>query len=76
MSQQGMILTVQGRNLIAKALTGKELLFTRAYVGDGVLRSGQDPAALTALISPKKELPIQSMNLTGAIGTAEVVLEM
>lgn len=71
-----MILTTQGRNLIAKALTGKELCFTRAYVGDGTLRSGQDPAALTALISPKKELPIQSMNLTGAIGTAEVVLEM
>lgn len=76
MSQQGMILTAQGRNLIAKALTGRELLFTRAYVGDGTLRTGQDPAALTALISPKKELPIQSMNLTGAIGTAEVVLEM
>lgn len=76
MSQQGMILTAQGRNLIAKALTGKELCFTRAYVGDGTLRSGQDPATLTALISPKKELPIQSMNLTGAIGTAEVVLEM
>ena len=75
MSQQGMILTSQGRNLIAKALTGKELRFTRAFVGDGTL-GNRDPAALTALISPKKELPIQSMNLTGAIGTAEVVLEM
>ena len=73
---QGMILTAQGRNLIAKALTGKELHFTRAFVGDGSLRTGQDMAALTALISPKKELPIQSMTLTGAIGTAEVVLEM
>ncbi len=73
---QGMILTTQGRNLIAKALTGKELCFTKAYVGDGTLRTGQDPAALTALISPKKELPIQSMNVLSAIGTAEVVLEM
>lgn len=73
---QGMILTTQGRNLIAKALTGKELCFTRAYVGDGTLRSGQDPATLTALISPKKELPIQSMNVLGSVGTAEVVLEM
>ena len=72
---QGMILTAQGRTLIAKALTGKELCFTRAYVGDGTLGS-RDPANLTALISPKKELPIQSMRLTGAIGTAEVVLEM
>ena len=75
MSQQGMILTSQGRNLIAKALTGKELHFTRAYVGDGTLGS-RDPSALTALISPKRELPIQSMNVTGSIGTAEVVLEM
>ena len=73
---QGMILTTQGRNLIAKALTGKELCFTRAFVGDGTLRSGQDPASLTALISPKKELPIQSMNVLGSVGTAEVVLEM
>ncbi len=71
-----MILTAQGRNLIAKALTGKELLFTRAFVGDGTLRSGQDPATLTALISQKKELPIQSMNVLGSVGTAEVVLEM
>ena len=73
---QGMILTNQGRNLIAKALTGKELCFTRAFVGDGTLRSGQDQATLTALISPKKELPIQSMNVLGSVGTAEVVLEM
>lgn len=73
---QGMILTNQGRNLLAKALIGKELLFTRAYVGDGTLRSGQDPASLTALISPKKELPIQSMNVLNSVGTAEVVLEM
>ena len=70
-----MILTSQGRNLIAKALTGKELHFTRAYVGDGTL-GNRDPANLTALISPKRELPIQSMNITGAVGTAEVVLEM
>ncbi|MBQ7214929.1 MAG: hypothetical protein IJS39_02970 [Synergistaceae bacterium] len=73
---QGMILTAQGRNLIAKALTGKELCFTRAMVGDGALRSGQDPASLSALISPKKELPIQSMNVLTSVGTAEVVLEM
>ena len=75
MSQQGMILTNQGRNLIAKALLGQELRFTKAFIGDGVLGS-RDPAALTALISPKMELPIQSMNLTGSIGTAEIVLEM
>ena len=70
-----MILTNAGRTLLAKALTGKTLLFTRAAVGNGDLGS-RDPKTLTALISYKRELPIQSMNVTGAIGTAEVVLEM
>lgn len=70
-----MILTNAGRTLLAKALTGKQLLFTRAAVGNGDLGS-RDPKTLTALISYKKELPIQSMNVTGSVGTAEVVLEM
>ena len=70
-----MILTNAGRTLLAKALTGKTLLFTRAAVGDGDLGS-RDPKTLTALSSYKRELPIQSMNVTGSIGTAEVVLEM
>ena len=71
----GMILTASGRNLLAKALTGKELHFTRAFVGDGLLGS-RNPASLTALISPKRELPIHSMNTTDSLGTCEVVLEM
>ncbi|MBQ3653481.1 MAG: hypothetical protein II954_03575, partial [Synergistaceae bacterium] len=71
----GMLLTSAGRNLLAKALTGKELHFTRAFVGDGSLGS-RKPADLTALISPKRELPIHSMNTTGSLGTCEVVLEM
>lgn len=70
-----MILTNLGRTLLAKALTGKTLLFTRAAVGNGDLAS-RDPKSLTALISYKKELPIQSMSTTGSVGTAEVVLEM
>lgn len=72
----GMILTMAGRILLAKALTGKPLVFTRAYCGDGVLKSGQDQTLLTKLISPKKELPIQSMNTLQGIGTCEVVVEM
>ncbi len=71
----GMILTASGRNLLAKALTGKTLHFTRAFVGDGTLGS-RTPSSLTALISPKRELPIHSMNTTGSLGTCEVVLEM
>lgn len=72
----GMILTNSGRQLLAKALTGKQLIFTRAWCGDGTLKSGQDQMKLTALISPKKELPIQSMNTLQGIGTCEVVVEM
>ncbi len=72
----GMILTTAGRQLLAKALTGRQLLFTRAYCGDGVLSSGKDPASLSALISPKRELPIQSISTLQGIGTCEVVVEM
>lgn len=70
----GMVLTTQGRNLLAKALTGKELHFTRAFTGDGSLGS-RDIYSLTNLINRKQELPLQSMN-TSQTGTCEVVLEM
>lgn len=69
----GMTLTINGRNLLAKALTGKTLTFTRAYVGNG--STTKTPSAMTALVSPKMELPIQSMR-TSSTGTAEVVLEL
>lgn len=71
---EGMVITTAGRNLLALAMTGKELKFTRGYVGDGALGS-RDIYALTGLISPKKELPIQSVR-TSSTGTCEVVLEM
>lgn len=72
---EGMVLTNAGRNLLAKALTGKQLNFTRACVGDGNLGS-RDQLTLTALISQKKVLPIQSILATQQIGTCEIVLEM
>ena len=71
----GMILTNAGRDLIAKALTGKVLTFTRAQCGDGQLPVGIDVRTFTELISPKRDLPIQSMR-TSSTGTAEVVVEM
>lgn len=71
----GTILTNAGRNLLAKALTGKQLVFTRAAIGNGDLGS-RDPKTLTGLISYKKDLPITNMNVTSSIGTAEVVLEL
>lgn len=69
----GITLTTKGRNLLAKALTGKTLTFTRAYIGNG--DTTKDPTDMTALVAPKMELPIQSMR-TSSTGTAEVVLEL
>ena len=71
----GTILTNAGRNLLVKALTGKKLLFTKAAVGNGELGT-RDAKTLTELISYKRDLPMRSIDTTGALGTIEVVLEM
>ncbi len=62
---RGTILTNRGRNLLAKAQTGVPLRFTRIGIGDGVWSQGTDPATLTALVSQKMSLPIQSLQVTG-----------
>ena len=72
---EGMRITKAGRNLLAKALTGKELHFTRAFAGDGVLTS-EIISDMTALISPKRELPIQSIEIPEGVGVCEIILEM
>ena len=76
MADNGMILTDAGRNLLAQALTGKTLTFTRAFIGDGILPANSDPTKRTSLISSKMELPIQSISKSEGIGTCEVVLEV
>lgn len=72
----GLVLTETGRELLAQALTGKTLTFTRAFIGDGILPANSDPAKRTNLISRKMELPIQSIQKSNQIGTCEIVLEM
>ena len=71
----GMRITYAGRNLLAKAITGKALNFTRAFAGDGTLTT-QNVNEMTELISPKRELPIQSIEIPDGIGVAEIILEM
>lgn len=61
----GTILTNRGRNLLAKALAGVPLNFTRIGIGDGMWQQGADPALMTALISEKKSLSIQSLENVG-----------
>lgn len=68
---QGTILTQQGRNLLAKALTGANLDFTKVSLGDGVWDSSINPEQLTNLVSPKVNLPIQDLVIQGD-GTAKL----
>lgn len=70
----GMILTNQGRNLLGTALTGKPLIFTRAFVGTGDLGS-RNPASMTDLVARKMELPITAIR-TSSVGTAEITVEI
>lgn len=71
----GMKITNNGRDLLAKALTGKKLEFTRVIIGDGTLTS-QNVLTMTGLINQKKILPIVQLNKTQNIGTAEVICEV
>lgn len=67
----GLILTEKGRTLLAKALTGVHLHFSRVMSGDGFLPVGTEIYDLENLVSPKKELPISSVEVTG-VGTARI----
>lgn len=72
MSQyNGMVLTAAGLQLETKAQAGTAIKFTRVVLGDGQLPQGQILSALTNLVSPKLELPIISIDVTGT-GTARM----
>ena len=71
----GIKITNNGRDLLAKGLTGKTILFTRVIVGDGII-TNQNILTLNDLINRKKVLSIVQLNKTENIGTAEVICEM
>jgi hypothetical protein len=62
---RGTILTQRGKNLLAKAQTGTTLTFTKIKIGDGLWSSNTDPIQLNDLVSPKLNLPIQSITVVG-----------
>ncbi len=64
----GLRLTTSGRVLLAKALAGTALHFTRVGVGDGALPAGTEIHTLTGLVHPLRDLPITGCR---AIGTGE-----
>ena len=51
--------TYAGLNMIAESQTGKKLIFTKLKAGDGSLSDGESIQSLTALKSPKLDIPIQ-----------------
>lgn len=61
----GTRLTNKGRDLLARAIAGTPLQFTRVGVGDGVWPTGLDPLDMIALASEKKSLPIESIEIVG-----------
>ena len=62
---KGTILTTAGRNLLAKALTGAKLEFTKVQLGDGVWDESVNPESLTSLVNPKLDLPINDFETIG-----------
>ena len=65
----GYVITEQGRNLIAKGLTGNVITFTKMQLGDGT--TSNDGRTMTALVSSKANLPIIGLSNTGT-GIAEL----
>lgn len=68
----GTELTNAGRNILAKALVGKPIKFTRAFAGEGFLPEGQDVSEMTGLIAPILEMGISGMDIPPFIGTAKI----
>ena len=59
----GTELTNGGRNILAKALAGKTIKFTRAFAGEGFLPEGQDISEMTGLIAPIREMGIAGIDI-------------
>lgn len=70
----GMELTNAGRNILAKALLGKTLKFTRAWAGDGYLPEGTDVREMTQIVKPHREMEIAEMSIPPHIGTAKITV--
>lgn len=56
----GVILTNKGKELLARAILGEAIVFTKVEIGQGVLSPGTDKEALTSLVNSFKSLSITS----------------
>jgi hypothetical protein len=66
-----MSITNKGQLLYAKAQAGTELHFTKMQIGSGVI-GVQNPATLTALITPKYDVTLQSITANTETKTATI----
>lgn len=71
MAFEALVITDAGRALLASAMQGGGITFTRAQLGDGQITT-QTLAALTALVSPVITLPISSASHSGDIASVVV----
>lgn len=70
----GATLTNGGRNLLAKALKGARIKFTRGVAGDGFLPEGQEIPEMTEMIAPIQDMGIVDIEIPPLIGTAKISL--
>lgn len=56
-------MTTAGSALVAKAMTGQQILFTRIVLGDGYMPSAQTPENMTDVVAPRVEVPITKCEL-------------
>ena len=68
-------LTYKGLDLLAKGQLGNTIHFTRVLMGDGEIGESQNIRQLEGLVSPKLELPIKDMTITG-VGTVVMEAEL
>ena len=73
---RGMTLTDSGRTLLAKAVLGSELRFTRGALGDGELPGGADIRSFTHLLNLRHNLLIIGLKRTEIAGSAELEFEL
>lgn len=58
--------TVEGERMLAKAVAGQNISFTKVAIGSGELASGANPRTMTALITQVKEIDVQSVTLNSS----------
>ncbi len=56
----GTVLTNKGKELLARAILGETIVFTKVEIGEGILSPGADKESLTSLVESFKILSITS----------------